>query len=74
MLFVEKSLQSWGRAETAIKLIDRGFAVEDAVEAAKQCGDLSRSLRYLQQECPLCFEMKPMNQVKIVIVILCVSL
>ena len=65
MLLVERCLQSWGRAETAVKLIDRGFAVEDAVDAARQCGDLQRSLRFLQQECPLCFDEKPMSQVKI---------
>lgn len=61
-VLAEKNIPSWGRAETAIKLIDMNYAVEDSVEAARSCGDVQRSLRFLQQECPLCFELKPMSQ------------
>ena len=60
-------MPSWGRAEVVIKLIDKGFGVDNSVEAARNCGDLQRSLRYLKQECPLCAEQYPMSQV-------CVSL
>jgi E3 ubiquitin-protein ligase RNF31 len=56
-------MQSWGRAEIAIRIIDMGYNVEDSIEAAKACGDLERSLAYLQQECPICFDKKPMGQV-----------
>ena len=41
--------------------------MDDSVEAARNCGDLQRSLRYLSQECPLCYGEYPMSQV-------CVSL
>ena len=59
----EKDVTSWGRAENVIKLIDKGYGVDDSVEAARDCGDLQRCLRYLTQECPLCFGKWPMSQV-----------
>ena len=62
-VLAEKDVPSWGRAETAVKLIDMNYSVEDSIEAACNCGDLMRSLRYLQQECPLCLDKKPMSQV-----------
>ena len=55
---------SWGRAETAVKLIDMKFSVEDSLEATAAYGDMERSLRYLQQECPVCVDLIPMSQVK----------
>ena len=60
---VEKNVSSWGRAETAIKLIDRDFSVDDSIEAAIYGGDVTQALRYLHQDCPLCFEQRPMSQV-----------
>ena len=62
-VLAEKDVPSWGRAEVVIKLIDKGYGVDDSVEAACNCGDLSRSLRYLKQECPLCADERPMSQV-----------
>ena len=62
-VLAEKDIISWGRAEVVIKLIDRGHGVDDSVDAARNCGDLQRSLRYLQQECPLCVDVYPMSQV-----------
>ena len=62
-MFAETKLRSWGRAETAVKLLDMGFKFEDCLEAAEAYGDLQRSLGYLQQECPICVEQKPMGQV-----------
>ena len=56
-------MRSWGRAETAVRLVDMGYNVEDSIEAAKACGDMERSLAYLQQDCPICMELKPMGQV-----------
>ncbi|CAB4043182.1 E3 ubiquitin- ligase RNF31-like, partial [Paramuricea clavata] len=55
-------MQSRGRAETAVKLLDMGFNLEDCIEAAKAFGDMKRALAYLQQECPLCYDEKPMSQ------------
>ena len=62
-VLAEKDVPSWGRAEVVIKLIDKGYEVDDSVEAARNCGDLARSLRYLKQECPLCTDERPMSQV-----------
>ena len=62
-VLAEKDIISWGRAEVVIKLIDRGHGVDDSVDAARNCGDLQRCLRYLQQECPLCMCEYPMSQV-----------
>ena len=59
---------SWGRAEVVIKLIDKGYGVDDSVEAAHNCGDLQRSLRYLKQECPVCIEERPMSKVCVYLV------
>lgn len=61
-VLAEKNVPSWGRAEVVIKLIDMGYGVDDSVEAARNCGDLTRSLRYLRQECPLCAYEHPMSQ------------
>ena len=58
-------MASWGRAETAVKLLDMGYNLEDCIEAAEAFGYMDRALRYLQQECPICFEEKPMGQVKL---------
>lgn len=60
-------MKSWGRAETAIKLVDMGFSLADSIEAAIAFGDLRRSLGYLQQICPICGDEKPMSQVKTMI-------
>lgn len=62
-VLAEKDIISWGRAEVVIKLIDRGHGVDDSVDAARNCGDLQRSLRYLEQECPVCTSEYPMSQV-----------
>ncbi len=57
-------MRSWGRAETAVKLVDMDFILGDCIEAAKAYGDMERSLNYLQQECPVCYELVPMSQVR----------
>ena len=62
-ILVEANVPSWGRAETAIKLIDQDFSVDDSIEAAISGGDLKQALRYLKQECPVCYGQKPMGQV-----------
>lgn len=62
-VLVEKNVSSWGRAETAIKLIDRDFSVDDSIEAAIYGGDVTQALRYLRQDCSICLEQKPMSQV-----------
>ncbi|XP_028391696.1 LOW QUALITY PROTEIN: uncharacterized protein LOC114516423 [Dendronephthya gigantea] len=63
IVYTEKNMKSWGRAETAVRLVDFGdYDVEDCIEAAEASGDMERSLAYLQQDCPICVEQKPMGQ------------
>lgn len=70
MIMVEGKLQSWGRAETVLKILDIDVAgkkleatLEDIVEAVYNCGDRQSSLVYLQQECQCCFTYFPMSKV-----------
>ena len=65
IVFAERKMRSWGRAETTVRLLDMGYKLEDCIEAAEAFGYLDRALGYLQQECPICFEIKPMGQVKL---------
>ena len=72
MIMVEGKLQSWGRAETVLKILDIDVAgkkleatLEDIVEAVYNCGDRQSSLVYLQQECQCCFTYFPMSKVSV---------
>lgn len=72
MIMVEGKLQSWGRAETVLKILDIDVAgkkleatLEDIVEAVYNCGDRQSSLVYLQQECQCCFTYFPMSKVRV---------
>lgn len=61
---VEYNMRSWGRAQTAAKLIIRKeFLVDDVVTAAEECGDLRRSEVFLKQTCSVCFIDLPRNKV-----------
>jgi len=67
---VEGKLQSWGRAETVIKILDTDAAhgaleatLEEIVEAVRNCGDRQSSLVYLQQDCQCCYTLYPMSKV-----------
>lgn len=63
MLMVEYNMRSWGRAQTATKLILKNkFLVEDVMVAAEECGDLRRSEIFLRQECSVCFTELPRNK------------
>ncbi|XP_063951424.1 uncharacterized protein LOC129253840 [Lytechinus pictus] len=63
MLMVEYNMFSWGRAQTAAKLIiRREFSVDDVVTAAEECGDLRRSEEFLKQQCSVCFDDLPRNK------------
>lgn len=65
IVFAERKMRSWGRAETTVKLLDMGYNLEDCVAAAEAFGFIGRALAYLQQECPVCYDVKPMGQVKL---------
>jgi len=73
MVFVEGQLRSWGRAETVITILDQDItnsaepldvSLDDVIEAVRNCGDRRSSLKYLQQECGLCYTCYPMPKVR----------
>lgn len=70
MILAEKSLLSWGRAETAIRLVDANFPVLDSVEAAQAVGDFDRATQFLQRECILCANITSESQVRLISVVI----
>ncbi|XP_031570397.1 E3 ubiquitin-protein ligase RNF31-like [Actinia tenebrosa] len=62
VIYAEKKMISWGRAETAIRLIDANFPVLDSVEAAQAVGDFDRAKQFLQRECIVCADFKSESQ------------
>lgn len=55
-------VSNYGEAYIAAALIDLRFNEVDAILAAKECSDLDKALAFLQQDCELCAETYPMNQ------------
>jgi E3 ubiquitin-protein ligase RNF31 len=49
-------------AELAVGLIELKFKKESALWAASQCSTIEDALEILQQECELCTERYPLNQ------------
>ena len=37
--------------------------MDDCLEAARSCREFKTCLNFLEQECPLCFDKRPMTQV-----------
>lgn len=73
-VLVEARLQSWGRAETVVKILDNDletlkqesdydYTLEDVVEAVRNCQDRRSSIVYLQRECVICMSRFPMSKV-----------
>ncbi|XP_077982621.1 uncharacterized protein LOC144437543 isoform X2 [Glandiceps talaboti] len=63
MVLAKYDMPSWGRAQTAIRLIDIGkYEVEDAIIAAKECGTADRAMEFLEKTCEICFDTVPMNK------------
>ncbi|XP_033625878.1 E3 ubiquitin-protein ligase RNF31-like [Asterias rubens] len=68
LLLADYELPSWGRAETAARLIDtRKYATEDAIIAARECGDFQRATQYLEKTCSICYTEFPMNKLNTLI-------
>ncbi|KAL3860237.1 hypothetical protein ACJMK2_010391 [Sinanodonta woodiana] len=72
LILVESKLQSWGRAEVVIKILDNEMnnvedplncTLEDVVEAVRNCGDRRASVAFLTQECGICFSKYPMSKI-----------
>ncbi|XP_033753784.1 LOW QUALITY PROTEIN: E3 ubiquitin-protein ligase RNF31-like [Pecten maximus] len=71
MILVEGKLQSWGRAEVVIKILDIDVATKkveaslgEIVEAVKNCQDYKSSLVYLSQECEICTGKFAMSRIR----------
>ena len=67
---MEGKLQSWGRAEIVIRILDEEVAqnkleasLEEVVEAVRNCGDRASSLIFLKQYCECCYSEFPMTKV-----------
>lgn len=61
-------MTSWGRAEIAVRLLDEcpedcSYTVSDVIEAAEAFREFARAKSHLEQECPICTEKYPRNQV-----------
>ena len=68
MILVEGGLQSWGRAETALKILgiqDKDFELSDVFDAVRTSrGDMNSSLQYLEKTCEICYTEYPMSKVQ----------
>lgn len=47
----------------AAELIQQNFKEESAIWAASECSTIDQAIRLLQQDCELCTETYPMNQI-----------
>jgi len=50
-------------AQIAATLVNMKFSEDVALWAAKECSDLDQAIAMLQQECELCMNSFPMNQI-----------
>ncbi|XP_063439379.1 uncharacterized protein LOC134720797 [Mytilus trossulus] len=71
LILVEGKLQSWGRAEIVIRILDEEVAtknieasLEEVVEAVRNCGDRASSLVFLKQYCEICYCQFPMTKIR----------
>nr|XP_006817413.1 PREDICTED: uncharacterized protein LOC100375820 [Saccoglossus kowalevskii] len=64
LILAEYKMVSWGRAETAIKLLALNKEnADDAIVAARECGDMQKAIRFLEQySCEVCITPMPMNR------------
>ncbi|XP_030381215.1 uncharacterized protein LOC115629049 isoform X6 [Scaptodrosophila lebanonensis] len=62
--YVDQDLVSnIAEAQIAATLVNMKFQEDVALWAAKECSDLDQAIAMLQQECELCMNMYPMNQI-----------
>lgn len=54
---------SIAEAQIAATLVNMKFQEDVALWAAKECSDLDQAISMLQQECELCMNTYPMNQI-----------
>ncbi|XP_034666337.1 E3 ubiquitin-protein ligase lubel isoform X3 [Drosophila subobscura] len=59
----EGTLTSVGEAQIAATLVNMKFQEDVALWAARECSDLDQAIAMLQQDCELCANTYPMNQI-----------
>ncbi|XP_041448175.1 E3 ubiquitin-protein ligase lubel isoform X2 [Drosophila obscura] len=59
----EGTLTSVGEAQIAATLVNMKFQEDVALWAARECSDLDQAIAMLQQDCELCMNTYPMNQI-----------
>lgn len=59
----EGSLDNYLDAALAVELIQMKFDEKTAIAAAVECNSLEQAIAFLRQECELCTETYPMNQI-----------
>ncbi|XP_015035497.2 uncharacterized protein LUBEL isoform X2 [Drosophila pseudoobscura] len=57
------TLTSIGEAQIAATLVNMKFQEDVALWAARECSDLDQAIAMLQQDCELCMNTYPMNQI-----------
>ena len=62
-------MQGWGRAENVLKVLDllppeQEVTVKDVIDAVSNCGNIHDSMRYLLQECEICYYQSPVSKVR----------
>ncbi len=72
MVLVEGRMAGWGRAENVLRVLealphDLAVTPTDVVDAVANCGNVADSLRYLMQECEICYTTSPISKVRAVV-------
>lgn len=62
-LLAQFKVNSFAEGQMAVALIDLKFDEESALWAASECSTIDQAISLLQQECELCTEKYPMNQI-----------
>ena len=76
-MLAQYGMKSWGRAEVAVRLIDeysddrkdQDSFINDCIEAASANEAFRRAKRFMEHECPLCFESVAMCNVSSLILV-----
>lgn len=56
-------MKNFYEASLVVELVQMKFSEQTAIWAATQCSTIEQAIAFLQQECELCTEQYPMNQI-----------
>ena len=59
----EFDLDDWDRASLVFELMDKGKAFNICLKVAKNCRTMEEAERFMNQECPVCFDTYLMDEV-----------